>query len=119
MAQILVIDDDVDIAALIGLKLELDGHAVTKETDGLQGLARAQADRPDVVIVDWTLPGLSGPEICARLRQDPELGSTWVIMLTARPLDSSSIEAACADEVVAKPFSPRNLSERVASALNR
>jgi DNA-binding response OmpR family regulator len=69
MAQILVIDDDVDIAALIGLKLELDGHAVTKETDG--------------------------------------------------PLDSGSIAAAGADEVVSKPFSPRHLSERVTWALNR
>jgi DNA-binding response OmpR family regulator len=119
MAQILVIDDDVDIAALIGLKLELDGHAVTKETDGLMGLARAQADKPDVLIVDWTLPGLSGPEICARLREDPGLGRTWMIMLTARPLDSGSIAAAGADEVVSKPFSPRHLSERVTWALNR
>jgi DNA-binding response OmpR family regulator len=117
MAQILVIDDDADIAALVGLKLELDGHAVATETDGLQGLERARSDRPDVVIVDWTLPSLSGPEICAQLRADPALDSTWVIMLTARPL--SNDDEVGADEVVTKPFSPRNLSERVAAALDR
>lgn len=119
MAQILVIDDDTDIAALVELKLVLDGHAVATESDGLQGLARAQSDRPDVVIVDWTLPGLSGPEICARLRADPALDSTWVIMLTARPLGADGLEETGADEVLAKPFSPRNLSERVSAALDR
>lgn len=117
MAHILVIDDDADIAALVGLKLELDGHAVATEADGLQGLERARTDRPDVVIVDWTLPSLSGPEICAQLRADPTLDSTWVIMLTARPLVDG--DATNADEVVTKPFSPRRLSERVAAALDR
>ena len=119
MAQILVIDDDTDIAALVELKLALDGHVVTTEADGLQGLERAKSDRPDVVIVDWTLPGLSGPEICARLRADPALDKTWVIMLTARPLGADGLQETGADEVLAKPFSPRNLSERVAAALGR
>lgn len=119
MAQILVIDDDIDIAALVRLKLEIDGHVVAMETDGLEGLARAQADRPDIVIVDWTLPGMSGPEICARIREDPGFGNTWLIMLTARPMDSNGIASSGADEVVTKPFSPRHLSERVTSALNR
>ena len=86
MARILVIDDDNDIAALVGLKLELDGHAVADRDRRPQGLARAQQDRPDVLIVDWTLPGLTGPEICAQMRADPALDSMWVIMLTARPL---------------------------------
>ena len=119
MAQILVIDDDADIAALVELKLGLDGHSVRTETDGLQGLERAKTERPDVVIVDWTLPSLSGPEICAGLRSDPALDSTWVIMLTARPLGSDGLQETGADEVLAKPFSPRNLSERVTAALGR
>ena len=119
MAHILVIDDDTDIAALVGLKLGLDGHAVAMEADGLTGLARARSDRPDIMIVDWTLPGLSGPEICARVRADPALDSTWVIMLTARPLGENGLEETGADELVAKPFSPRNLSERVSAALDR
>src|SRR6476646_3966466 len=119
MARILVIDDDSDIAALVGLKLELDGHDVVLDADGLKGLARAQSDPPDVLIVDWTLPGLSGPEICAEVRADTSLDSTWVIMLTARPLGEDGLEQAGADELLAKPFSPRNLSERVAAALDR
>ncbi|MGH8862490.1 MAG: response regulator transcription factor [Jatrophihabitantaceae bacterium] len=119
MARILVIDDDSDIAALVGLKLELDGHSVDIEEDGSDGLARAQAVRPDVLIVDWTLPGLTGPEICAQLRSDPAMSETWMIMLTARPLDEDGIAQTGADEVVAKPFSPRKLSERVTAALDR
>jgi DNA-binding response OmpR family regulator len=119
MARILVIDDDADIAALVGLKLELDGHAVSIEDDGRRGLDRAKADRPDVVIVDWTLPTLTGPEICEELRADRALDSTWLIMLTARPLGDIGPDQVGADEIVAKPFSPRKLSERVSAALQR
>lgn len=119
MGRILVIDDDSDIAALVGLKLELDGHTVGIEQDGSSGLVRAQLDRPDVVIVDWTLPGLTGPEVCARLRADPAMARTWLIMLTARPLGEGGIAQTGADEVMAKPFSPRNLSARVTAALAR
>jgi DNA-binding response OmpR family regulator len=119
MARILVIDDDSDIAALVVLKLELDGHTVLVEREGIGGLARAQQDRPDVLIVDWTLPGLTGPEICARLRADPQMSGTWIIMLTARPLGDDALAGTGADEVLAKPFSPRNLSARVSAALVR
>ena len=119
MARILVIDDDGDIAALVGLKLELDGHSVTIEQDGSTGLARAQADRPDVVIVDWTLPGLTGPEICAALRDDPATSGMWKIMLTARPFEGDGLAESNADELVAKPFSPRHLSARVSAAVTR
>jgi two-component system phosphate regulon response regulator PhoB len=119
VGRILVIDDDTDIAALVGLKLELDGHSVETEQDGAAGLARAQADPPDLIIVDWTLPSLTGPEICARVREDPALTKTWLIMLTARPLDGDALAQTRADEVVAKPFSPRMLSERVNAALSR
>ena len=71
------------------------------------------------MIVDWTLPGLTGPEICARVRADTALDRTWVIMLTARPLGADGLAQTGADEVVSKPFSPRNLSERVSAALQR
>ncbi len=119
MARILVIDDDNDIASLVGLKLELDGHTVAIEADGRSGLAHVQQDPPDVLIVDWTLPGLTGPEICAQLRAESALDGVWVIMLTARPMDDASLEQTGADEVLAKPFSPRHLSERVSAALAR
>ena len=119
MASILVIEDDSDIASLVGLKLELDGHSVVIEADGASGLERAKADRPDVVIVDWTLPGLTGPEICAQLRTDPHLRATWLIMLTARALGQDSLAETRADELMSKPFSPRKLSARVTAALAR
>ena len=119
MGRILVIDDDPDIGALVRLKLEMAGHIVQVESDGVSGLRRAQADRPDLVIVDWTLPGLNGPEICAGLRADAAMDDTWLIMLTARSLGPDGLASSGADEVVAKPFSPRELAERVAAALLR
>jgi DNA-binding response OmpR family regulator len=119
VGRILVVDDDTDISALVGLRLELDGHVVSIEQDGPSGLARAQQDRPDVLIVDWSLPGLTGPEICATLRADPAMNATWVIMLTARPLGADGLAQTGADELVAKPFSPRALSARVSAALAR
>ena len=119
MARILVIDDDVDIAELVGLKLKRDGHAVDIECDGRSGLARAQCARPDIIIVDWTLPGLTGPEICSQLRTDPAMDDTWMIMLTARPLGADGLAQTGADELMSKPFSPRDLSERVSTALAR
>jgi DNA-binding response OmpR family regulator len=119
MARILVIDDDSDIAALVGLRLELDGHIVSIEPDGTSGLARVQQDRPDVLIVDWSLPGLTGPEICAKLRADTAMNTMWVIMLTARPLGDDGLAETGADELVPKPFSPRYLSQRVSAALAR
>jgi DNA-binding response OmpR family regulator len=119
MARILVIDDDNDIATLVNLKLELDGHTVTMAGDGVSGLAQLRSDPPDVLIVDWTLPGLTGPEICAALRADPTLSAIWVIMLTARPVDDATLAQTGADELVAKPFSPRHLSERVSAAVAR
>jgi DNA-binding response OmpR family regulator len=119
MGRILVIDDDADIAQLVALKLRMDGHTVDTESDGVSGLARALSVRPDLVIVDWTLPGLTGPEICARLREDPQLDGTWVIMLTARTLGADALAGTGADELVAKPFSPRALSKQVATALAR
>jgi DNA-binding response OmpR family regulator len=119
MARILVIDDDNDIATLVGLKLEQDGHSVAIAGDGVSGLARLQQDPPDVLIVDWTLPGLTGPEICAAMRADRQLRDIWVIMLTARPMDDLTFGQSGADEVVPKPFSPRHLSERVSAALAR
>jgi two-component system phosphate regulon response regulator PhoB len=119
MARVLVIDDDIDIASLVGMKLELDGHSVAIEQDGTRGLAKAQRDHPDVMIVDWNLPGLTGPEICERVRTDPALADVWMIMLTARTLGEDGLALSGAHELVAKPFSPRDLAARVTAALAR
>lgn len=119
MARVLVIDDDHDIAELVGLRMKLDGHDVEIAHDGQSGLRRALEAKPDVMIVDWTLPGLTGPEICERLRTTEAADQTWIIMLTARPLSEDEQNTIAADELLTKPFSPRALSQHVSAALNR
>lgn len=119
MATILVIEDDVDIAALIGLRMTMDGHRAELVYDGAAAVTAARELHPDVVILDWTLPGLSGPEVVQALRADPETAGVWVLLLTARPLTGVQADEVGADELVPKPFSPRELSRRVAAALRR
>lgn len=119
MASILVIDDDTDIAELVALRMKLDGHEVEVVHNGSAGLEHALQNRPDVVIVDWTLPGLTGPQVCSELRAQLPPGTIWTVLLTGLPLTESQARASGADEFVPKPFSPRTLSQRVGAALAR
>jgi two-component system phosphate regulon response regulator PhoB len=119
MASILVIDDDPDIADLVALRMKLDGHEVEVVRDGSAGLQHALQHRPDVVIIDWTLPGLTGPQVCTQLRAQLPPGTVRTILLTGLPLTESQAIASGADEFVPKPFSPRALSQRVSAALAR
>lgn len=121
MSKVLVVDDDIDICALIEFKLAGAGHEVIVEHDGEGGLAAARSERPDAVLLDWMMPRLSGLEVCAALRSDPELASIPVVLLTARAQEAD-IErgfAAGADDYIVKPFSPRELSTRVDAVLKR
>jgi DNA-binding response OmpR family regulator len=119
MAEILVIDDDPDIRALLFDTLGAAGHAVRVEVDGEAGLASAAGAPPDLVLLDWMMPGLSGLEVCHRLRADSHLDDVLVVMLTARrtPADIEWGYAAGVDAYVVKPFSPHALVSRVRSTL--
>lgn len=119
MATVLVIDDDVDIAELIALRLTLDGHRAELVHDGLAGVMSARTLRPDVIIVDWTLPSLTGPDVCRALRDQDDTAGIWIIMLTARPMTPEDRSTVSADDFLAKPFSPRELSQRVSAGLTR
>lgn len=119
MARVIVVDDDPDIAELVGLRMKLDGHQVDIEHDGRAGLTRVLASPPDVLIVDWTLPGLTGRELCEQFRAEVPAATTWIVMLTARPLTEDERDGICADELIGKPFSPRMLSRQVRAALQR
>ncbi|MCP3990195.1 MAG: response regulator [Actinomycetia bacterium] len=119
--QALVIEDDADIRALVAFKLRQADFEVAEEGDGEAGLAAATSIEPDVILLDWMMPKLSGIEVLLRLRATESTASIPVIMLTARAQESE-IErgfAAGADDYIVKPFSPRELQSRVEAVLNR
>jgi DNA-binding response OmpR family regulator len=121
MSKILVVDDDSDICALIEFKLTSMGHEVIIEHDGEGGLAAAHDERPDLVVLDWMMPRLTGLEVCIALRDDPLLCRVPVILLTAKAQEADVQRgfAAGADDYIVKPFSPRELGSRVVALLER
>ena len=82
--KVLVVEDDLDIQDLVIALLGRDGHDVTAEGDGWTGLAAALARTPDLVILDWMMPGMSGIDVCRALRADPRTKDVPVLMLTSK-----------------------------------
>jgi DNA-binding response OmpR family regulator len=120
MAEILVIDDDPDILALLFDTFSGAGHDVRIEADGEAGLASAVGLPPDLVLLDWMMPLRSGLEVCTNLRADRVMDGIPVVLLTARGTEAD-IEwgyAAGADGYIVKPFSPRALVWRIESMLS-
>ena len=118
---VLVVDDEQDILDLVRFRLEHDGYRVLTATDGQTGLTLAQAERPDLCILDVMMPKLSGLEVLANLRADPSTADTRVILLTARGQDADidrGFELG-AHDYVTKPFSPKELRRRVHAQLSR
>ncbi|MEM9202817.1 MAG: response regulator transcription factor [Actinomycetota bacterium] len=116
----LVIEDDADIRALLAEKLSRIGFHVETVNDGPAGLAAALANPPDVVLLDWMLSTMSGPEILERLRSN-EVEYVPVIMVSARvrPIDIDTALACGADDYLIKPFSLLELESRVGGLLSR
>jgi DNA-binding response OmpR family regulator len=121
MSKVLIADDDPDILDLVAFKLEQAGHQLVTAGDGITALAEARREPPDVVVLDVSMPGMSGLDICRELRADPATAAIPVILLTARAQEAD-VEAGFdigADDYVTKPFSPRELVSRVAVVLGR
>jgi two-component system response regulator MtrA len=116
-----VADDDEDIRELVSFKLRHSGHEVVAVADGAAAVAACRDQRPDLVILDVMMPGMSGLDAARTLREDPALSGLAVILLTARAQESDIEQGfeAGADDYVVKPFSPRELSSRVAAVLAR
>ena len=121
MSKILVVEDDTDICELIAFRLVRMGHEVVTEHDGEGGLAAARSELPDLVVLDWMMPRLTGLEVCVALRDDPQLARVPIILLTsnAQEADVQRGFAAGADDYIVKPFSPRELASRVDALLDR
>jgi DNA-binding response OmpR family regulator len=118
-AHILVVEDDPKLAHFIESDLTLDGYCVTLADNGLDGLSAARTVQPDLLILDWMLPGMSGVDLCRRLRATGMLSP--IIMLTAKDEVSDRVVGldAGADDYLTKPFSMEELLARIRAHLRR
>jgi len=121
MQRILIVEDEQDIADLVGFNLERAGYKVLKAFDGVEGTAMAKRERPDLIVLDLMLPGRDGFAVFRELRRDTRTANTPVIMLTARAQTQDRIQGleAGADDYLTKPFSPKELILRVQAVLKR
>ena len=119
--RILVVDDEPDITALVAYHLARAGYLVTTAASGSEAIRAAKEARPDLVILDLMLPGISGYDILAELRSREETRDVGVILLTARREEADRIRGLSlgADDYLTKPFSPQELILRVAAVLRR
>ncbi|MDP6590412.1 MAG: response regulator, partial [Alphaproteobacteria bacterium] len=118
---VLVVDDEADLLTLVRYNLERDGFEVGEAMDGEEAMLMIAERCPDLVLLDWMLPRLSGIEICRRIRRSAATQSLPIIMLTARGEESDRVRGLdCgADDYIVKPFSPSELAARMRAVLRR
>ena len=119
MGTVVIADDDPDIRAMITQKLSQAGHEVTATEDGAAALAAVKRSRPDVVVLDMQMPGLSGLDVVRMIRADPTTATVPVIMVTSHSEPQFIGESfnSGADDFLAKPFRPRELAARIAQLM--
>jgi CheY-like chemotaxis protein len=124
--KILVVEDNADEAQMVKMILEPEGYEVALAADGREGLQKAEADKPDLVVLDVMMPVLDGFAMCAKLREDPDFQSVPVILLTAvaahirdTSYPISGVLRAQAEEYLEKPVNPEELIATVARCLQR
>jgi two-component system phosphate regulon response regulator PhoB len=118
---LLLVEDDRALADLLIWHFDREGYDVVRTADGDEALVLADERTPDLVILDWMIEGVSGIEVCRRLRRRSSTAHVPIIMLTARGEESDRIRGleTGADDYVTKPFSPRELMARVGAVLRR
>lgn len=121
MTRILVAEDERDIRELIAFTLRFAGFDVMLATNGAEAVELAEANPPDLVILDVRMPKMSGYEACRRLKENPRTSSVPVVFLSAKGQDSEIQQglASGADEYILKPFAPDELIQQVRDILNR
>lgn len=119
--QVLVVEDEDALATLLQYNLEKEGYQVSVAGDGEDALIQAEETTPDLVLVDWMLPKVSGIEVCRRLRSRQETANVPIIMLTARGEETDRVRGldTGADDYVVKPFSMTELFARIRAVLRR
>jgi two-component system, OmpR family, phosphate regulon response regulator PhoB len=118
---ILVVEDEVPLLTLLRYNLEKQGFRVDEAGDGEEALLRVAEGRPDLVLLDWMLPALSGIEVCRQLRRRPGTRDLPIIMVTARTEDQDAVRAldTGADDYISKPFAMDSLLARIRALLRR
>ena len=118
---VLVMEDEDALATLLSYNLEKEGYRVVVASDGEEGMLQIEERLPDLVLLDWMLPKLSGIEVCRRIRGKPETRNMPIIMLTARGEESDRIRGldTGADDYMTKPFSMVELNARIRAVLRR
>jgi Response regulators consisting of a CheY-like receiver domain and a winged-helix DNA-binding domain len=119
MPQILIIDDDSIIQTVLKKALQSQGYEVAIADDGETGLALAEKLRPALIVSDWVMPGLDGLEVCRRVKANPNLSTTFFILLTAQSAVEDRIQGldTGADDFLAKPIEINELQARVRAGL--
>ena len=118
--RILLVDDEPSIVKMVGKRLEVEGFDVAIAMDGQEGLSRAQADRPDLIVLDLMLPKLNGYEVCTMLKQDARYQRIPIILFTAKAQEKDEkLGMECgADAYVRKPFRAQELLDKIRTLLD-
>lgn len=118
---ILVVEDEAPLATMLRYNLEKQGYRVEEATDGQEALTRIAEAQPDLVLLDWMLPAMSGLEVCRQIRRRPQTRDLPVIMVTARADDQDAVRGlnTGADDYITKPFSIEALLARIRALLRR
>ena len=120
-AHVFIAEDETSIVTLLKYNLEKEGHKVSYSENGEDALKQIKDKHPDLILMDWMLPDLSGVEICKNLKKDKKYNDIPVIMLTAKGEEEDKLRAfdTGADDYVTKPFSQKELNARIKSLLRR
>ncbi|CDA10341.1 winged helix-turn-helix domain-containing protein [Intestinibacter bartlettii] len=121
MKKILIIDDEIHIVELLKFNLENNGYKVDYSYDGFDGYLKTKEFQPDLILLDWMLPNISGIDLLKKIRSDETLEQIPVIMLTAKNMEEDKLEGLedGADDYITKPFSVREVLARITSVLRR
>jgi two-component system phosphate regulon response regulator PhoB len=118
---ILIVEDELPLVTVLRYNLEREGFAALDAQDGEEALNIAREQKPELVLLDWMLPLMSGMEVCRQLRRNPETREIPIVMLTARGEEGDKLRGleSGADDYVTKPFSPSELIARIRAVLRR